>query len=96
VSEETPRESIPFGTLPPVTYLRWSWSAASESWVCGESGNGAGVFYEDGSHPDSPEGYYYGTVVGGHITDVARGPYPTRAKARDEAGRRLRELRAQV
>jgi len=89
-------EPIPFGTLPPGTYFRWSWCSQSESWLCGTSRDGAGVFYEDGHNPECPEGYYFSSVSEGYITDIARGPYDTREKAMTAAEERLRELGNQV
>jgi len=87
-------QSFPFQTLPPGIYLRWVWSDASESWVCGEPNNGAGVFYESGDNPECSAGFYFSTVVGGEIKDIASGPFETRSAAMDAAGQRFRSLMA--
>lgn len=91
------KEKLPwFQTLPPEDALRWFWSFESESWVCGEPNNGAGVFWESGENPECPQGFYYGTVVEGDIKDIASGPYPSRAEAMSAAGERLAQLKAEL
>lgn len=89
-------KSLLIQTIPPEASLRWVWHSDSESWVCGKPNDGAGVFYENGKNPECSQGFYFGCVVAGEITDIASGPYPSQEEAMSAAWKRLAHLTAEL
>jgi hypothetical protein len=89
-------KSLLFQMIPPGDHLRWFWSFESESWVCGEPNNGAGVFYESGENSECSVGFYFGLVVEGDIKNIASGPYASRDEAMSAAGTRFAQLKGEI
>jgi hypothetical protein len=85
-----------FQTLPPEGNLRWVWDSSTESWLCGEPTDGAGVFHEDGDRPGVPEGWYFGLIVEGYIHNISSGPYASKEEAMDEASARFVKFKSEL
>ena len=70
----------------------WIWSDAADSWVMGNPGDGAGVFFENGEHPSRTErGWYFSLVVDNYLREISTGPFPDRESAMKAAEDRFRQ-----
>jgi hypothetical protein len=85
-----------YQTLPLEGHIRWVWDSSTESWLCGEPTDGAGVFHEDGDRPGVPIGWYFGLIIEGYIHDISSGPYASKEEAMNVASGRFIRFKSKL